>query len=159
MSPVDRVGSVSEIAPRHPFLYKNFDVFILEGWLARLPWSRFTELEISPIWTLQPGYRDVPWRNIFNCTWPVRSLTGRNAVQRVFGGPLGHFLSWWPGFNFPYKQKTKFVPPTGLIWIDPKGLIHGGKFVLQNRLGLYLEGNLRLKIDWACLLLYAFTKV
>ena len=28
MSPVDRAGSVSEIWPRHSFLYKNFDVFI-----------------------------------------------------------------------------------------------------------------------------------
>ena len=28
MSPVDRVGLVSEILPRHPFLYQNFDVFI-----------------------------------------------------------------------------------------------------------------------------------
>ena len=34
-----------------------------------------------------------------------------------------------------------------------EGLIYGGKFALQNRLGLYLEGNLRLKIDWASLLL------
>ena len=32
-----------------------------------------------------------------------------------------------------------------------EGLIFGGKFALQNRLGLYLEGNLRLKIDWASL--------
>ena len=28
MSPVDRAGPVSEISPRHSFLYKNFDVFI-----------------------------------------------------------------------------------------------------------------------------------
>ena len=28
ISPVDRAGSVSEISPRHSFLYKNFDVFI-----------------------------------------------------------------------------------------------------------------------------------
>ena len=27
-------------------------------------------------------------------------------------------------------------------------LTFGGKFAFQNRLGLYLEGNLRLKIDW-----------
>ena len=27
-SPVDRAGSVSEISPRHSFLYKNFDAFI-----------------------------------------------------------------------------------------------------------------------------------
>ena len=26
--PVDRAGSVSEISPRHSFLYKHFDVFI-----------------------------------------------------------------------------------------------------------------------------------
>ena len=35
MSPVDRAGSVSEISPRRSFLYKNFDVFIWEGGLAR----------------------------------------------------------------------------------------------------------------------------
>ena len=30
-----------------------------------------------------------------------------------------------------------------------EGLIYEGKFAFQNRLGLDLEGNLRLKIDWA----------
>ena len=30
-----------------------------------------------------------------------------------------------------------------------EGLIYGGKFAFQNRLGLYLAGNLRLKIHWA----------
>ena len=34
-----------------------------------------------------------------------------------------------------------------------EGLIYGGRFAFQNRLGLYLEGNLGLKIDWASLLL------
>ena len=29
------------------------------------------------------------------------------------------------------------------------GLVYGGKFAFQNRIGLYLEGNLRLNIDWA----------
>ena len=31
------------------------------------------------------------------------------------------------------------------------GLIYGGKIASQNSLGFYLEGNLRLKIDWASL--------
>ena len=35
-----------------------------------------------------------------------------------------------------------------LRFLYSEGLIYGGKFVFQNRLGLYLEGNLRLKIDW-----------
>ena len=30
-----------------------------------------------------------------------------------------------------------------------EGLINGGKLSFQNRLGLYLEENLRLKIGWA----------
>ena len=30
-----------------------------------------------------------------------------------------------------------------------EGPVYGGKFEFQNWLGLYLEGNLRLKIDWA----------
>ena len=44
MSPVDRADSVSEISPRHSFLYKNFNVFISEGRLARLPRSQFLRL-------------------------------------------------------------------------------------------------------------------
>ena len=31
------------------------------------------------------------------------------------------------------------------------GLIYGRKIAFQNRLGLYSEGNLRLKTDWASL--------
>ena len=30
-----------------------------------------------------------------------------------------------------------------------EGLLYGGKLSFQNQLGLYLEGNLRLKIGWA----------
>ena len=43
----------------------------------------------------------------------------------------------------------KIAPLRGLY---SEGPIYGGKFVLQNRLGLYLEGNLCLKIDWTSLL-------
>ena len=32
-----------------------------------------------------------------------------------------------------------------------EGLIHRRKFEFQNRLGLYLKGNLHLKIDWTSL--------
>ena len=32
-----------------------------------------------------------------------------------------------------------------------EGRIYGEEFVLQNRLGLYLEGDKCLKIDWASL--------
>ena len=32
-----------------------------------------------------------------------------------------------------------------------EGLIYGGNLAFQNRLGLNLEGNLRLRIDWASL--------
>ena len=35
-----------------------------------------------------------------------------------------------------------------LRFLYSEGLIYGGKFAFQNRLGLYLEENLRLKIDW-----------
>ena len=35
----------------------------------------------------------IPGRNIFNCAWLVRSLTGRYAVPRVFWWPFGHFSS------------------------------------------------------------------
>ena len=60
-------------------------------------------------------YRDCPGRNIFNCVWLVRSLTSRNAVPRVFWGPFGYFSSCYTGSNFPYEQRTKFVPSTVLI--------------------------------------------
>ena len=32
-----------------------------------------------------------------------------------------------------------------------EGLMYGGEIAFQNRLGLYSEENLRLKIDWASL--------
>ena len=35
----------------------------------------------------------IPGRNIFNCAWLVRSLTGRNVVPRVFWWPFGRFSS------------------------------------------------------------------
>lgn len=38
----NRVGSVSEISPRHCFLRKNSHVFIWEAGLPRLPTSRFS---------------------------------------------------------------------------------------------------------------------
>ena len=34
-----------------------------------------------------------------------------------------------------------------------EALAYGGNFAFQSRLGLFLEGNLRLKIDWASLYL------
>ena len=44
MSPIDRAGSVSEISPRHSFLYKNFDAVHM-----RRRAGSVTELEIFPI--------------------------------------------------------------------------------------------------------------
>lgn len=75
------------------------------------------------------------------------------------------------------RQCCKEVHHSGLLWLENRliylntenktrgsyfskalflgggggGLIYGGKFAPQNRLGFYLEGNLRLKIDWASL--------
>ena len=37
-----------------------------------------------------------------------------------------------------------FVFGGAYISLFPEGLIYGGKFAFQNRLGLYLEGTLRL---------------
>ena len=54
-----------------------------------------------------------------------------------------------------YFSKDLFEPGLFLEGLHIFGgvvLIYGGKFVLQNRLGLYLEGNLCLKIDWASIL-------
>ena len=55
-------------------------------------------------------------------------------------------------------RKIPKISPGAYIFQRPflrglysEGLINGGKFAFQKRLGLYLEGNLRLKIDWASL--------
>ena len=73
-----------------------------------------TELEIfSHMNTPARIPRDCSGRNIFSCAWLVRSLTSRNTIPRVFWGPFRHFSSRQPGLNFPYEQKTKFVPLTG----------------------------------------------
>ena len=86
--------------------------------LARFPTSRLAALFFTKISMCSyekagwPGNRDlgnragnfsnsshmntparIPGRNIFNCAWLVRSLTGRNAVPRVFWWPFGHFSS------------------------------------------------------------------
>ena len=50
--------------------------------------------------------------------------------------------------SFIYTIQTHGPFLRGLFW---EGLIYGGKFASQNRLGLHLEGHLRLKIDWASL--------
>ena len=93
MSPVDRAGSVSEISPRRSFLYKNFDVFIWEGDLGfcdRDLGNRAGNFSNSSHMNTPAR---ISGRNIFNCAWLVRSLTGRNAVPRVFWWPFGHFSS------------------------------------------------------------------
>ena len=88
--------------------------------------------------------------------------------ERGSTGILGAFCTFFisvTGVQFPIWTEDKIRPAyraspvTGLIWIGPDGPIYGGKLVLQNQLGLYLAGNLRLKLNWASLLLYASTKV
>ena len=54
---------------------------------------------------------------------------------------------------FPYRLLTTvkfrliFLKSPFFRGLFLEGLIYGGKFAFQNRLGLYFEGNLRLKID------------
>ena len=54
-------------------------------------------------------------------------------------------------YNIP--RKIPKISPEDLYFSKAlfEGLIYGGKFAFQNRLGLYLDGNVRLKIDWASL--------
>ena len=130
ISPVDRAGSIFEISPRYSFLYKKFDE--KAGWLGYRDLGN--RAGNFPIWTLQPGYRDCPWRAIFSCARPVRSLTSRNAVPRIFWGPFGHFSFRLPGFNFPYEQKTKFVSPTGPARAHMKRP-QGGHLIIDEFLG------------------------
>ena len=54
-----------------------------------------------------------------------------------------------------YREIPK-ISPRAYIFQSPflrglflEGLIYGESFAFQNRLGLYLEGDLRLKIHWA----------
>ena len=42
-----------------------------------------------------------------------------------------------------------FVFGGAYISLFPEGLIYGGKFAFQNRLGLYWEGDVCLKTHWA----------
>ena len=62
-----------------------------------------------------------------------------------------------PSLLTKYRKIPK-IGPGAYIFQRPllrglflEGHIYGGNFAFQNRLGLYLEGNLRLKIDWASL--------
>ena len=58
---------------------------------------------------------------------------------------------------FMTYRKIPKISPGAFIFLRSSeeiifgGAYYGGKFALQNRLGLYLEGSLRLKIDWASL--------
>ena len=47
--------------------------------------------------------------------------------------------------------KIPKISPGAYIFQRPffEGLIYGGKFAFQTRLGLYWEGNLRVNINWA----------
>lgn len=56
------------------FFYKNFDVFILEAWLARLQRSRKLGWKFSPV---QPGW---PGRNVFG---KIASLSHRGDQNGV----------------------------------------------------------------------------
>ena len=71
-----------------------------------------TELEILPMWTLQPGYRDCLGRNIFNCAWFVRSLTSRNADYTGILGAFWTFFISVTGIKFPQER----IP----IWTEDK---------------------------------------
>ena len=72
-------------------------------------------------------------------------------ICTVFSCLFSYLRNFQPGSDvcrLPYTYR-KIAPLRGLY---SEGPIYGGKFVLQNRLGLYLEGNLCLKIDWTSLL-------
>ena len=96
MSPVDRVGSVSEISPRRSFLYQTFDVFLMCSY-EKAGW---------------PGYRDLGNRagNFSHMNTPARipGLSGTKPFQLRMAckvankseqgstgilGPFGYFSS------------------------------------------------------------------
>ena len=55
--------------------------------------------------------------------------------------------------EFLSYDKISKINPGAYIFQRPlfEGLMYGGKFVFENRVGLYLKGNLRLKNDYASL--------
>ena len=83
----------------------------------------------------------------------------RNVIitYRFLVAPVQENRDFFSGILTVYRKIPK-ISPGAYIFQRPflrglflEGLINGGKFAFQNRLGLYLEGNLRLKIDWASL--------
>ena len=54
-------------------------------------------------------------------------------------------------FNFENKPRGLYFLKALLRGLFLEGRIYGGMFAFQNRLGLYWEGNMRLKIYWASL--------
>lgn len=54
-------------------------------------------------------------------------------------------------WNSESKPRRLYFSKALFEGLTLEGLKYGGKFALQNQLGLYLGGNLHLKIDWVSL--------
>ena len=116
-------GSVSEISPRHSFLYKNFDMFIWEAGLTR---SLQTEDENFPIWTLQPGW---PGRTFLK----IASLS-QHSGQGEYEVALSVKLQDATKIRQPW---TIQVPPLwfcflNFILVDRAGISHDLKISLKS---------------------------
>ena len=124
MSPVDRAGSVSEISPRHSFLYKNFDVHMRRraGPVTEISVTELEIFRIFPIWTLQPtGMKH----------FQLRMACGKVA-DRAERGSTGILVAFWTffisvtGIKFSIWTEDKICPAhqaslvTGLIWRGPQ---------------------------------------
>ena len=90
--------------------------------------------------------------------WRTGQFRINDEINGLFFSPFNHFnkillVVPWTSENKPRGLYIFFKGPFwgAYFWrsLCSEGLICGGKFPFQSRLGIYLEVNLRLKIDWA----------
>ena len=116
--------------------YTNFDPVKYENLLIAAPWH---------VGNLFDDVDDQKEKRVSNKDITYMKTAWKNAIRAK---------------RKAFKRYCKIpkISPGAYIFQRPllsglvlEGLIYGGKPAFQNRLGLYLEGNLRLKVDWASL--------
>ena len=105
-----------------------------------------------PVWTLTLKYQfaQVIATEILCLSSNHRSAKSLSGKRETYS-PTYRYRIQLPQQNSENKPRGLYFWKTfeGLIFGGACISVYGEKFVFQNWLGLYLEGNLRLKIDWA----------
>ena len=110
---------------------------------ACLPW--YTYCQVSTIFASEFRRKEVVVKKIFSITYSFKLAFKKSLLLwSVIKYPCS--LQEQTLFNFRGCFCCCFFFFASLY---SEGLLYGGKLSFQNQLGLYLEGNLRLKIDWA----------